>query len=364
MPEAQPAAQALQGQWQLLQPANEPPNFRYEHAVTFDPTTNRLFLLGGRNGDQIKDDIWSLNVEERSWNFLASNSPTAPTLFSTVLMVNNGVVYVGTGQGPNGVTNEVWRLDLATQIWENLGPGSGAAPEPRYGGPGGNLGGNLVVTHGFGTQRYDDTWRFNPGTGQWENMTPAGVLPSGRCLFAAATTTNGNLIIHGGCSSPDGPCFLDDAWILDAGTNVWRQILSDVKPAGRQYHTLVADEANQVILFGGQDANQNLLNDLWVLDVTTGVWQQVAVGEGPSPRYGHSAAWIPGQGMLIFGGRNNEGALNDMWLLSLQPAGTETTAPAAEPAPAAEATATPAAAEPAPAEPTPTPELVSEHDGN
>lgn len=355
--------QALQGTWQLLQPINEAPNARQEHAVAYDPATNQMYLFGGRNGDQIKDDTWVLDVNTLSWGFLAAHSPAAPVLYSTVMIVDDGSLYLGTGQSPVGVTNEVWRLDLASQTWQNLGTGAGDAPEPRYGGPGGDLGGNLVVTHGFGSQRYDDTWRFNPSASQWENMTPSGALPAGRCLFAA-TPSGGNLVLHGGCASPDGPCFLDDTWILDTGANVWREILSDVKPAGRQHHTLVAGpESNQIVLFGGQDASQAPLGDIWILDLATGVWQPIEAADGPGPRYNHSAVWIPGRGMLIFGGRNNEGALNDMWLLSLQAPATE--APAAEPtATTAPAEAAPAEPTEAPAEPTPTPELVSEHDGN
>jgi hypothetical protein len=100
---------------------------------------------------------------------------------------------------------------------------------------------------------------------------------------------------------------------------------------------------------------------LWVLNLETGGWQALEVPNGPSPRYNHTAAWIPGKGMIIFGGRDGSAAFNDMWLLTLQEAVPETAAPTTEPAAApAEPTATPAAA---PAEPTPTPELVSEHDG-
>lgn len=50
-------------------------------------------------------------------------------------------------------------------------------PEERYGGPGGNLGDNLVLTHGFGSTRYDDTWRFNTATAQWENITSTLLWP-------------------------------------------------------------------------------------------------------------------------------------------------------------------------------------------
>jgi hypothetical protein len=356
--EPEVAAEPIQAEWQQLQWVNEGPSPRFEQAMQYSPATNQLFVVGGRNNERVFDHTWAMDVDTLSWDYMAEEgkSLTAPILYSTVMSVDDTgqSLYLATGQTMGGqVTNQLWKLDVTTEVWQEITATAGPGPTPRYGGPGGNIGGNLVLTHGFGGQRFDDTWRFNIATGQWENITPTGTLPLARCLFAA-TPSDGNLVIHGGCATPGGPCYLDDAWILDTEANVWREILSDVKPAGRQHHSLVAAEpgSNQIILFGGQDASQASRNDLWLLDLTTGVWQPLEAPNGPSPRYNHSAVWIPGRGMLMFGGRNNEGPKNDMWLLSLQSAAPGTTIPTEEPAPAP--------AEPAP---TPTSEPVSEHDG-
>jgi hypothetical protein len=358
-PQAAPA-ETIQAQWQQLQVTNEGPSARYEHAMQYDPVTNRLFIVGGHNGDRIFDDTWALDLETLSWDFLAEEaiSPTAPVLYSSVIIVDDAGqnLYLATGQGPNGTTNEVWKLDLNTQVWANITASTGQPPEPRYGTGGGKINNHLVVTHGFGATRYDDTWRLNTTSGQWENITPGGPLPLGRCLVASTPIANG-LVMHGGCSTPVGPCYQDDTWVLDATANVWREVLSDLKPEGRQYHTLAATDANGIILFGGQDANQAPRNDLWVLNLETGGWQLVESAGGPAPRYNHTAAWIPGRGMLIFGGRDGSAAFNDLWLLTISSAAPETAAPTTEP------TEAPAEAAPAPVPPTPTPELVSEHDG-
>jgi hypothetical protein len=359
------AGQALTATWQLLQPVNEGPSPRYEHLMQYSPATNQLFVVGGRNGERIFDDTWALNLDTLSWQFLApeSKSPTAPVVFNAVMMVDDAGqnLYVAVGQGPGGQNkNDIWKLDLAQELWSNISESAGSPPAPRYGSAGGNIGGNLVLTHGFGAQRYDDTWRFDTTSSQWQNITPGGILPLGRCLFAA-TPSAGNLVIHGGCSTPDGPCYRDDAWILDSQANVWREILSDVKPVGRQHHTLASLEpdASQIILFGGQEASQAARADVWLLDLTSGSWQAIESSGGPAARYNHTAAWIPGRGMVVFGGRDNNGAFNDLWLLSVGTPAPDTAAPTATPAPD---TAAPTAT-PAPIEPTPTPELISEHDG-
>lgn len=310
--------------WERLNPVNAGPGSRYEHAMQHNPVTNELFVFGGRDGSQIYNDVWALQVDTLTWRQLAINSPVVPPArYSTVMIIDNAGqnLYIATGQTQAGQQlNDVWRLNLQTETWQPLvdQPAAGLAPAPRYGNPGGKIGGHLVLTHGFGSTRYDDTWRFNTASSQWENITPAGPLPLKRCLFAATATETASLVIHGGCAAPFGACFLDDAWELNPQTNSWRQITgSGVKPVGRQYHSLVSAVSStgllKVILFGGQDATLSPRNDTWILDVASGQWTLVDPTGAPSARYQHAAIWIPGYGMLMFGGRDQNGPLGDLW---------------------------------------------------
>lgn len=307
--------------WSQLSPANAGPGARYEHAMEYNPATNQIFLFGGRDGSQIYNDTWVLDMDSLAWRQLAVDSPTAPPArFSTVMIVDQNAenLYIATGHTQGGQNfDDVWRLDLASEVWEDLTPAAGPGPEPRYGGPGGNLGGDLVLTHGFGSTRYDDTWRFNTGTNQWENITPPGEVPLKRCLFAATAALGNVLVMHGGCAAPFGDCFLDDTWLLDLEANSWREITSEVKPVGRQYQTLVPAVSSQgdlkAILFGGQDASLSARDDAWILDVATGAWTLVDSQDGPAARYNHTSIWIPGYGMVLYGGRNDSGALSDLW---------------------------------------------------
>jgi N-acetylneuraminic acid mutarotase len=330
--------------------------------MQYDAATNRVYVFGGRDGTRIFNDVWALDMQTFAWQELAINSPTAPLArFSSVMIVDEAGenLYIATGHTQGGRNfNDIWKLDLATETWQDLTEAAGQAPEARYGDPGGNLGGNLVLTHGFGSTRYDDTWQFNVGTEQWENITPAGTVPLRRCLFAA-TPSDANLVIHGGCASGFGDCFLDDTWVLDTAANAWREVLSDLKPVGRQYHSLIAAEpsSNRIILFGGQDASRGARADLWFLDLTTGNWQRVDASGGPGARYQHTAAWMSGRGMLVYGGRDS-GPLGDLWLLETQaPPTPEPPTPTSTPEPP------PPTSTPEPPPPTATPELVSEHDG-
>jgi len=192
--EPQFTGQAGQAQWQAVTTANAGPGPRYEHAMQYNPATNQVFLFGGRDGTQTFNDVWALDVESLTWRQVAANAPVAPPArFSTVMVVDNAGqnLYVATGHTQDGQNfNDVWKLNLSTESWTDLTATAGPAPTARYGAPGGNLGGNLVTTHGFGDTRYDDTWRFNVATEQWENISPDGPRPLRRCLFAAAPVNN------------------------------------------------------------------------------------------------------------------------------------------------------------------------------
>ncbi|KAF7805103.1 acyl-CoA-binding domain-containing protein 4 [Senna tora] len=74
-----------------------------------------------------------------------------------------------------------------------------------------------------------------------------------------------------------------------------------------------------IVIFGGQDANRTLLNDLHVLDLETMTWDEIdAVGVPPSPRSDHAAAVHAELYLLIFGGGSHATCYNDLHVLDLQ----------------------------------------------
>ncbi|GFY91934.1 acyl-CoA binding protein 4 [Actinidia rufa] len=85
---------------------------------------------------------------------------------------------------------------------------------------------------------------------------------------------------------------------------------------GGQSVTLVG---TSLVIFGGQDANRSLLNDLHILDLETMTWDEIdAVGVPPSPRSDHTAAVHAERYLLIFGGGSHATCFNDLHVLDLQ----------------------------------------------
>jgi hypothetical protein len=56
-------------------------------------------------------------------------------------------------------------------------------------------------------------------------------------------------------------------------------------------------------IFGGKDSDNNKLNDLWKLDLTSYKWEEIHLSDGykPRERSGHSCDIIDGY-MIVFGG--------------------------------------------------------------
>ncbi|KAL2324959.1 hypothetical protein Fmac_024017 [Flemingia macrophylla] len=76
---------------------------------------------------------------------------------------------------------------------------------------------------------------------------------------------------------------------------------------------------SKVILFGGEDMNRKLLNDVHVLDLESMTWEMIKTTQKPpAPRYDHSAAIQGERYLLIFGGCSHSVFFNDLHLLDMQ----------------------------------------------
>jgi hypothetical protein len=83
-------------------------------------------------------------------------------------------------------------------------------------------------------------------------------------------------------------------------------------PTARSDHTLTVNGAQtKAYLFGGQADDGTALADLWELDLASTRWRRIDA-TGPAARFGHSAAWVQGVGLLVFAGQG-AAFYNDLW---------------------------------------------------
>jgi hypothetical protein len=105
-----------------------------------------------------------------------------------------------------------------------------------------------------------------------------------------------------------------------ASPPAWKQLAPDAPaPDARWDHTLSADdEAKQLLVFGGRDANAAALGDTWLFDLDARSWTQID-GDAPPARFGHAVSVDQKTRRLyLFGGQSEDVFFNDTWQFDLE----------------------------------------------
>ncbi|KAF8097971.1 hypothetical protein N665_0278s0032 [Sinapis alba] len=107
--------------------------------------------------------------------------------------------------------------------------------------------------------------------------------------------------------------------VFDLHTCTWSILKIDGKPPISRGGHSVTSVGKKLVIFGGQDVNKSLMNDLHILDLDTMTWDEIdTVGSPPSPRSDHAAAVHAERYLLVFGGGSHTNCFNDLHVLDLQ----------------------------------------------
>ncbi|MCE7736149.1 MAG: hypothetical protein GPJ54_14805, partial [Candidatus Heimdallarchaeota archaeon] len=128
------------------------------------------------------------------------------------------------------------------------------------------------------------TSSFEPN---WVERSPAP-NPGARQHHAMAyDSINDKLILFGGNNGTSTDRFAD-TWAYDYKTNTWEEMKPSISPVSMYGHAMVYEpELQKVVMFGGYDGS-SLLNDIWVYDYLTNVWEKQVPEVSPLPRRYHS----------------------------------------------------------------------------
>jgi hypothetical protein len=224
------------------------------------------------------------------------------------------------GQSAAAFYNDLWAFDPAAERWAKL-PAGGDMPVARYGscaavGPDGRL----WISHGFTSEgsRFADTRAYDFATGSWTDETPAGERPIERCLHGCWWTDDGRLALYAGQTT--GVLALGDLWHLAQGprpgTNAWSMVERAQRwPADRQLYAF-ARSGPATIAFGGRGLDGRYLDDTWLFP-DAGSPSRIRA-TGPAARAGAELiADEPRGRIILFGGRDADGAFDDLWELPL-----------------------------------------------
>lgn len=284
-----------------------------------------------------------LEEEDPGWYSRASNFVAEPVL--DVEMNNNTKVELVTENGntspetktiptENGVLLETQDKDIVLEGLDSVGvydqwvapPVTGQCPKARYEHGAAVLEDKMYIFGGNHNGRYLNdlqvldlrswTWsKVEVKAGETQESSPVTVPP---CAGHTLIPWGGNklLSIAGHTKNPSESIQVKS---FDLQTCTWSNLKTYGKPPvsrGGQSVTLVG---TSLVIFGGQDANRSLLNDLHILDLETMTWDEIdALGVPPSPRSDHAAAVHAERYLLIFGGGSHATCFNDLHVLDLQ----------------------------------------------
>ncbi|CAL4997661.1 unnamed protein product [Urochloa decumbens] len=234
------------------------------------------------------------------------------------------VAYAGIGAGNRPPT---------LLSWQQLASGT---PSGRFSHSCTLVGDALVMFGGITDrgQRLNDTW-----IGQviceeprrmrisWRLLEVGPLAPPPRGAHAACCVDDKFIVIHGGIGLYGSR--LGDTWLLDLSNGLrsgsWHQIGNAWPlPPPRSGHSLTWIGGTRMVLFGGRGSEFEVLNDVWLFDISDHYpkWKELkydlstALGEMPFPRVGHSAILALGGKVLVYGGEDSQRRRkNDFWIL-------------------------------------------------
>jgi hypothetical protein len=306
--------------WHALETGGPAPSAREDHTWTVSPDGATAYLFGGRDvAGRAFDDLWAYDLAANRWQRIRAGGPPARFGHNAAWVDGVGLV-IFAGQSAATFYNDLWSYDPAANRWTRL-PAAGDAPVARYGscaavGPDGRL----WISHGFTSDgsRFADTRAYDFTTRRWTDETPAGERPVERCLHGCWWTDDGRLALYAGQTT--GVPALDDLWQLTPGprigTNAWSELsIRRRAPVARQLYAS-ARWRGRTVVFGGGTLSGGYLDDTWLI-ADDGRATRIDSAQRPPPRSGAEVIADPSRGrLLLFGGRDADGAMNDLWELT------------------------------------------------
>ncbi|KAL3649977.1 hypothetical protein CASFOL_006380 [Castilleja foliolosa] len=229
-----------------------------------------------------------------------------------------------------GTESESWFQESTYDQWVAL-PVSGQKPSARYKHAATIVDNNLYVTGGSRNGRYlSDFQVFDLKSLTWSTLklnmeandvktndggAPLDVFPatSGHSMIKWET----RLLLLAGLSKNNTDRvtvrFIDleshNCGVVETFGNI---------PVARSGQSVTLF-GSKLIMFGGEDSNRRLLNDVHVLDLETMTWSAVETTQTPpSPRFDHTAALHAERYLFVFGGCSHSVFFNDLYVLDLE----------------------------------------------
>ncbi|PFX33856.1 uncharacterized protein LOC111332386 isoform X1 [Stylophora pistillata] len=225
-----------------------------------------------------------------------------------------GGVFVYGGRGTRGTLKDFWRYDIANNVWKNMPVEGEFRPPCLQEHTALTCKGNMYIFGGeFTSTNETPLWTFNFRSGEWTKQAARSWGPGTRRSHTAVIHES-SMFVFGGYIDMRGAS--DELWQYELDTARWIRVKWKGEGPSPRYSHSAAVGAGGMWVYGGLEGLQSR-NDLWRWSFVSHSWTRMKSRGGPPALFGHSAIKV-GEGMLIFGGETTDGALqNTIWRFDL-----------------------------------------------
>lgn len=169
--------------------------------------------------------------------------------------------------------------------------------------------GDILVMGGTAEdyRQLSDVWISSDGGETWTPQT-AHAPWSERKWFSSAALPNGDVLVMGGLTETGSVTnYLNDVWLSQDSGKTWTQQTAHAGWSGRRDHTSVVLPNGDVLVQGGIDRGDPLLNDVWLSKDSGKTWTLQTAHAPWVGRWDYTSAVLPNGDVLVLGGRANGG---------------------------------------------------------
>jgi hypothetical protein len=198
--------------WQQLWPDGNTvgvPQKRYGTASVFDPVNRQFVTFAGFTNSGRFEDTWSFKVDNLIWQDRTTGFyPPKRCLHAGVFANDLRKMVMYAGQNDNGPLDDIWTLNVDNYSWQNVTPQF--RPSARFWNSTVYTGsGNVIIFGGLGSAAQEDMWKFSMNTNQLELISQAGTIPGRRWGHSGIyIPSQDRMIIFGG----EGDSLYTDTW--------------------------------------------------------------------------------------------------------------------------------------------------------
>ncbi|CEL60348.1 Rab9 effector protein with kelch motifs OS=Bos taurus GN=RABEPK PE=2 SV=1 [Rhizoctonia solani AG-1 IB] len=285
------------------------------HSMTLVDST--IWIFGGSDESDSRDDIYTLDTETFVWGKPKPTGEQPPgSRAHTATLVHNRFIFIVGGGQDFVYFDTLYIFDTLMHKW--LKPEiQGEKPMPRRAHTSCLHNGKLFIFGGGnGSVALNDVWAMDITVPfdklRWQHIRPreGSALPPPRGYHTSNLVGNVMVIIGGS----DGRDTYDDIWVMDLDTGLWKQVLTDEKfPC--MFHS--STQVGSYLFILGGHSGQQFLSDLVLFNLVTLQYETKQCAGRSFPARGYHSAILADSRLVVTGGFDGETVFDDVSILDL-----------------------------------------------